>query len=91
MVDSAEEFPAVLARMETWMMKHYLGVDHTFAVVTDGYVYLFYHFYVYFLLYTSDTTCYAPPTMVTRCHVPHFHHYGDISIEMLRKESDENN
>nr|XP_022342268.1 3'-5' exoribonuclease 1-like isoform X1 [Crassostrea virginica] len=35
-VDSAEEFPAVLARMETWMMKHYLGVDHTFAVVTDG-------------------------------------------------------
>lgn len=35
-VDKADEFPSVLERMESWMSSHYLGVDHTFAVVTDG-------------------------------------------------------
>ena len=29
--------------------------------------------------------------MVTRCYVPHFHHYGDISIEILQIKSDEDN
>ena len=32
--------------------------------------------------YSSDETRLAPPTLVTRCYVPHFHHYGDISIEI---------
>ena len=41
--------------------------------------------------YSSDETRLAPPTLVTRCYVPHFHHYGDISIEILQIISDENN
>ena len=32
-----------------------------------------------------------PRPPVTRCYVPHFHHYGDISIEFSRLKSDENN
>ena len=30
-------------------------------------------------------------TLVTRCYVPHFHHYGDISIEIFKIKKDENN
>ena len=36
------------------------------------------------LCLSSEENCEAPPTFVTPNHVPHFHHYGDISIEILR-------
>ncbi|XP_052102016.1 3'-5' exoribonuclease 1-like isoform X2 [Mytilus californianus] len=35
-VDSAEEFPKVLKRMEDWMKSHDLGAKNKFAVLTDG-------------------------------------------------------
>ena len=35
-------------------------------------------------IHSSDETILAPPTLVTRCYVPHFDHYGDISIEILQ-------
>ena len=43
------------------------------------------------LIHSSDETHKAPPTLVTRCYVPHFHHYGYIGIEFLQIKSDENN
>ena len=33
---------------------------------------------------SSDESRWAPPTLVTRCYVPHFYYYCDISIEILQ-------
>ena len=36
-------------------------------------------------IYSSDETRKAPATLVTHCYVPHFHQYGDITIEKIMK------
>ena len=41
-------------------------------------------FFGWYLIHSSDEARSAPATLVTRCYVPHFHHYGDISIEILQ-------
>ncbi len=36
-VDASEEFPLVHQRFQHWLrVEHRLGIDHTFAIVTDG-------------------------------------------------------
>lgn len=35
-VNNAEEFPVVLQQFEEWMHSFGLGLDHSFAIVTDG-------------------------------------------------------
>ena len=37
-MDSADTFPVVLQRADAWMAERQLGTEHTFAVLTDGYV-----------------------------------------------------
>ena len=35
-VDTADEFPVVLARLQVWMANYGLGVSHTFSFASDG-------------------------------------------------------
>ena len=44
----------------------------------------FFLIHVHRLVFIVPTKLASPPTLVTRCYVPHFHHYGDISIEILQ-------
>ena len=37
-----------------------------------------------YIIHSSDETRLAPPTLVTRCYVPHFLRYDDISMEILQ-------